>query len=147
MEGVRVAPWEGYRVVDEGMYYLDNSGIEIEGMKFWGSPWTPQYGAWEFMYRRGEPAQILWSQIPTSVNVLLTHGPSYGILDEWDGDPVGCEELQYRIQSLENLKLHVCGHIHPARGQTQNALGTQFVNAALVDNRNRPAHQPILIDL
>ena len=29
--------------------YLEDSGVEIDGVRFWGSPWTPTFMDWAFM--------------------------------------------------------------------------------------------------
>ena len=29
--------------------YLQDSGVELEGLRFWGSPWTPTFMNWWFM--------------------------------------------------------------------------------------------------
>ena len=34
--------------------YLEDSGVEIEGIRFWGSPWTPTFMDWAFMLERGQ---------------------------------------------------------------------------------------------
>ena len=35
-----------------GVTLLHNSGIEIAGLKFWGSPHTPHYHSWAFMLKK-----------------------------------------------------------------------------------------------
>ncbi|KPQ28552.1 MAG: putative phosphoesterase [Marinobacter excellens HL-55] len=53
--------------------HLEDSGIEIEGVRFWGSPWTPTFMDWAFMLDRGEPLQRKWQLIPDNVDVLVTY--------------------------------------------------------------------------
>lgn len=62
--------------------YLEDSGVEIEGVRFWGSPWTPIFMNWAFMLGRGEPLYEKWQLIPDDTDVLITHGPPQGIGDE-----------------------------------------------------------------
>ena len=62
------------------LHYLYNSSVTIDGIKFYGSPYTPRFFDWEFMYDE-EEAEDLWSTIPTDTDVLITHGPPYGIFD------------------------------------------------------------------
>ena len=40
-------------VNDPGLHYLNESGVVIDGVKFWGSPWTPRFGNWAFVAERG----------------------------------------------------------------------------------------------
>src|ERR1039458_2425934 len=53
--------------------YLENTGITIDGVSFWGSPYTPEFLNWSFMYSRGTGGQY-WDQIPRGLDVLITHG-------------------------------------------------------------------------
>ncbi len=62
--------------------YLENTGITIDDVTFWGSPYTPEFMNWAFMYPRGTSAQRYWNLIPDNLDVLITHGPPFGILDQ-----------------------------------------------------------------
>lgn len=106
---------------DTGVRVLQESGFEFKGRTFWGSPATPYFGGWAFNYQRGEEIARIWEQIPENLDVLLTHGPPYGILDTlvWNGEHVGCEELRKRLDTMENPpKAVVFGHIHHWGGQS-----------------------------
>lgn len=91
-----------------------------------------------------------WKRIPNDVEILMTHTPAFGILDQTRrGKKAGCPKLAERIEALESCRLHVFGHIHEAHGactrdrrvgDTDNELA--FVNAALHD-----ADQAIIVDL
>ena len=94
--------------------YLCDSGCEFEGYKIWGAPWTPIFYNWHFMLKREELAKK-WALIPEDTDILVTHGPPFGILDTVSPRRThrcGCEELALRLKELNNLKLHVFGHIH-----------------------------------
>jgi hypothetical protein len=67
-----------------GITALENSGVCIRGLNFWGSPFSPEFCNWSHSVERGEPAAELWKQIPLGTHVLLTHGPPVGY-----GDAVG----------------------------------------------------------
>jgi hypothetical protein len=71
--------------------YLENTGVTIDNVTFWGSPYTPEFLNWAFMYTRGSGAKY-WDQIPDGLDVLITHGPPFGILDQVapDGEHLGC---------------------------------------------------------
>lgn len=95
--------------------YLEDSGVEVMGLKFWGSPVTPRFFDWAF--NRDEDIQNHWDLIPLDTDVLITHGPPYKILDKtYRGLQVGCPRLAKKIQELTNLKIHVFGHIHESNG-------------------------------
>jgi Icc-related predicted phosphoesterase len=121
---------------DPKMTYLENSEVTINGIKFYGSPITPWFFNWAWNVRRGAPIAAAWDLIPDDTQVLLTHGPAYGILDlvtESYGRDVhqGCQDLKKRIDNLSSLKLHVCGHLHLQGGHKTVVDGKIFVNAVI----------------
>lgn len=135
-----------------GITYLENSEIIVEGIKIYGSPITPFYFAWEWNVHRGPEIAEKWKLIPEDTNILITHGPPYGILDLVEDDMSGrdrhqgCEELKKRIDQLKNLKLCIYGHLH-GNAQFVELNGVKFVNAAIVDDRHRVIHEPVVIEL
>jgi Icc-related predicted phosphoesterase len=108
---------------------LINEGIEVDGLRIWGLPVTPMYGG-AFGMSSAKDRKKLYAQIPQNIDVLVSHGPPYGILDS---DPVsglhaGCPELLDAVMGVRP-KLHVFGHIHGAYGVFQTEH-TTFVNAS-----------------
>lgn len=109
-------------------YYLDNSHIEIEGINFYGSPFTPEFSKWAFMLDEDKLVRI-WQHIPRPCDVLITHGPPLAIQDKtFDGRAAGSGSLLDRILHLKP-QLHIFGHIHEARGQ-QTFHETHFANVS-----------------
>lgn len=118
---------------DENVHYLQNSGVVIEGLNFYGAPQQPAYGGLAFNVFTKEELELVWGKIPTDTHVLITHGPPHGILDYtpfWLSSQ-GCTKLKERLKALTNLKLHVFGHIHEGYGISGH--GPMFVNAAMCD--------------
>jgi Icc-related predicted phosphoesterase len=137
-------PQEARTLVPEGVTLLIDEGCTIAGRHFWGSPWTPEYGAYYFMAHRGDQIARKWAAIPERTHILITHGPPAEILD-WTPDNhqhVGCEALRWRVDQLPHLEAHIFGHIHVAYGRTMQH-GRHFVNASLFI----PDATPIVIDL
>lgn len=127
--------------------FLQDSGIEIEGVKFWGSPWTPFFLNWAFNLKRGLPLAEKWSMIPSDTHVLITHGPTHGILDlTRHGKNVGCEDLRDALEKRLRPKLHVFGHIHEGYG-TYTRNGTKYVNACSCNEFYEPTNAPAVVDL
>lgn len=129
-----------------GIDYLEDSGIEIDGVSFWGSPWQPRFKEWAFNLDRGEPLRAKWNVIPSGVDVLVTHSPPQGILDRtFQGLPVGCEEL---LAALARVKprVHVFGHIHEGYGGVEKG-GTRYVNACNCDVRYRAVNEPVVVEI
>lgn len=129
-----------------GIKYLEDSFTEIEGFKIYGSPWQPRFFDWAFNLNRGAEMAEKWKSIPFDTDILITHGPPFGILDETPrGDFAGCEELRKRVEEVRP-KLHVFGHIHHGHGQTEK-FGVKFVNASSCDERYEPTQPPITVEL
>ena len=120
---------------------LINETVEIMGLKFWGSPITPLLGE-AFGVVSDTVRAKLYSRIPADTDILVTHGPPYGILDQTPGSHhhEGCNQLLAAVRKVKPM-LHVFGHIHGAYG-TESTNDTLFVNAALPGRdfgmRNRP---------
>jgi len=130
---------------DLGVTYLFDNDVTIDGIKFYGSPWQPEFHNWAFNLSRGEELAEKWEQIPNDVDVLITHGPAYGILDYAPiGGHVGCEELYRKIVEVKP-KIHVCGHIHDGYGQ-KTMGGIEFLNASVLNDRYEHAHKPIFVE-
>lgn len=127
--------------------YLENSGVIIDGVKFWGSPAQPEFCNWAFNYRRGAHIDRIWQQIPDDTDVLITHGPPFGVRD-WTkhGRPgIGCADLKRTVQRVKP-KLHVFGHIHGGYGEFDDGA-THFVNASLLNEAYMPVNQPIVVEI
>ena len=104
--------------LDDSIIYLENSSVEIDGIKIWGSPYSPTFGRdWAFNVNRGHDAAELWSQIPTDTDVLITHTPIYGYCDRTynTNENVGCADLYHKVHEVKP-HLHFSGHIHEAHG-------------------------------
>src|SRR5262249_2058727 len=122
----------GARHMLKNITYLEDSGTEIDGVKFWGSPHQPWFYNWAFNHpRNGNRLAQYWSLIPDDTDVLITHGPPYGILDFPFGRKAsaGCELLLDRVREIEP-RVHIFGHIHGSYGRQQIGK-TLFINACL----------------
>ena len=124
---------------------LNNSSVNIEGINIWGSPATPWYHGdrWAFNYKKADIGDI-WELIPNNTDILVTHGPAFGILDEiFDGRHVGCIQLLDKIKEIKP-KYHICGHIHEGYGIVEQD-DTIFINCSIVDVDYYPTNKPIKI--
>lgn len=131
----------------EGIIYLNDSRMEINGIKIWGSPIQPEFHNWAFNRKRGEEIKEHWDLIPSDTDILITHGPPYSILDKTINlENVGCEELLTKVQSIKP-KFHLFGHVHEGYGIDKNDLGTIFINASVLDERYRLKNDPITFEL
>lgn len=139
------APEEARKRVTNATY-LQDEAAEIDGLKLYGSPWQPWFYDWAFNLERGEPLRRVWERIPDDTDVLVTHGPPHGILDETShGDRAGCEDLLARVQEVRPA-LHLFGHIHEGYG-TERRGETLFVNASTCSVGYKPTNLPFTITL
>jgi Icc-related predicted phosphoesterase len=131
-----------------GCTYLQDSSVVIDSVTFYGSPYTPRFFDWAFNQDRGPVSAARWAKIPNATDVLITHGPPFGILDRTTaGEFAGCHDLLAAIQRIKP-RLHVFGHIHEGAGMHRaEAIGTTFVNASALGAWLRVDHAPIVFDL
>jgi len=136
--------------------YLEDSGVEIEGVKIYGSPQTPYFHGWAFNCARNQQDSIrykktlikdYWDKLDNSIDILFTHGPVHGLHDLTpSGEFVGCKDLLDTIVTkLDNCLLHICGHIHMGHGFAYK-YGKTFVNASILNERYMLAYKPIIVD-
>lgn len=122
-------------------HYLLDSGVEVEGLNIWGSPYTPTFCDWAFMQRDAALANK-WAKIPENTDILITHGPPKFILDKcMDGCNAGSDTLSKHIYNHEP-KLHIFGHIHEGYGQDHFCY-----NVSHVDFNYEPVNPIVEIDL
>lgn len=131
--------------------YLQDASHTIDDVKFYGSPWTPQFGNWAFMRERAQ-LEPVWSNIPADTDVLITHGPPHGVRDKCPNmfNPrnlvsVGCEALAARVAEVRP-RVHVFGHIHEGYGVVRDD-DTTSINAAICTARYQPTNTPVCIKL
>jgi len=123
--------------------YLEDESTTIAGLTFYGSPWQPRFQNWAFNLTRGKALQEKWDLITDNVDVLITHGPAFGLLDKiYSGENTGCEDLLTKIKAIKP-KVHICGHIHEGYGRIEHQ-GTEFINASITNERNKPTNPPII---
>ena len=123
---------------------LINESIEIERFRIWGSPVTPLYSG-AFGMSSAADRKRLYAQIPDDIDLLITHGPPYGILDAVPNSTLhaGCRELFEAVIRVRPT-LHVFGHIHGTE-VVVHTDSTTFVNAALVGPNGGIDKAPIVL--
>lgn len=127
-----------------GVIYLEDEAAVIDGVRFWGSPWQPEFNDWAFNLPRGAALAKVWAKIPTRMDVLVTHGPPDGIGDRsgWEGEErAGCVDLRARVVQAAP-RLHIFGHIHQDGGFWREGE-TAFANVTTWEC----ARAPTVIDI
>lgn len=137
----RESPAYIQKIIPQNIIYLNDSGCEINGIKIYGSPITPEFFNWAFNRKRGTEIKQSWAKIPLDTQILLTHGPPFGILDQTQKSiRTGCEDLMKAVNKIKPT-LHVFGHIHEAYGRFQNE-DTTFINASILNEVYRITNLP-----
>lgn len=132
---------------DEDVIYLEHEACEVEGIKIFGSPYTPPFYNWAFM-RNEYILERLYGVIPDDTELLITHGPPHRILDQVpSGEQAGSYALYDRIKSLKKLKHHIFGHIHTQGGKHEQIFGVNFYNVAVLNDAYKQSSGATVIEL
>lgn len=138
--------------------YLCDSGTEFEGLKIWGCPWTKRFegmnsNCMAFTVDTDKELAEKWALIPDDTDILITHSPSWGILDHFSpaskSEWFGSLSLRARVEKI-NPKLHVCAHIHEGYGKmVLKGWGkdTICINPSIMNRWYEPVNKPIQIQI
>ena len=119
--------------LDDNCHYLDGSFVVIDGVKFFGIPMFVQ----DYV---SDGLGTMIESIPDDTEVLVTHCPPLGILDDTDENYFGDARLLEKIKEIKP-KLHLFGHIHDKNGVVERG-GTTYSNACFVDEHYKAINQP-----
>ena len=122
----------------ENCFYLCNSSVTIESVKFYGVPMFME-DAMSGVYDRNI------QKIPSDTDILITHQPPNGILDYSANINYGDRNL-LEIVLKTKPKYHLFGHIHGAYG-IEKSEHTTFVNAAILSENYELMYEPILLKI
>lgn len=127
------------------VFFVEEEKIVIEDINIWYSAITPWFHDWAYNRRAGPEIEEHWKKIPEDTNILVTHGPPYGILDIVyypDGvvpkERVGCWTLGAYVKRIKP-DLHIFGHIHGSHGE-KHEEGTSYYNVAVCDEMYAPTN-------
>ncbi|MCJ1428345.1 hypothetical protein MMC29_006254 [Sticta canariensis] len=152
--------WTGWEAKQVGIIYLGEGTRRFQlknGAEFtiYSSPYQPEFGRWAFNYCRStdrfNPSTTLEAPNPVpswpEVDIMLTHGPPYGILDTtWQDEQVGCENLRHAVQRCRP-RLHCFGHIHEGWGAEKRNWSNQTTEKIEVDHARILAQRSSYLDL
>lgn len=145
---------------------LLDSGMAIDDINFYGTPWQPSFNDWAFNVDSEKELYKKFNKIPKETNVLISHCPPYGILDsvpeiEKVIDPYGkkcykevltgksnhfgSKALLDVISNRPNIKYHIFGHIHSSYG-VMSKDGINFINCSVMNEKYSMVNEPIRIE-
>jgi predicted phosphodiesterase len=157
--GFETKPIEATQIVRKypNITYLEDTMVEVEGLKIYGTPWQPEFFDWAFNVKRGSDLAKKWSEVPSNLDILITHGPAYGMVD-WveprknngrkfiDGGNVGCEDLLDAVTTRIKPKYLISGHIHCAYGEMVRD-NINFINASTLNEQYMVTNPPIIFEI
>ncbi len=124
--------------LDGNVHYLCNSGVTIDGIKFYG---VPMFMADCISCRQ----KSNYAEIPIDTDILITHSPPYGVLDFDDNIHYGSKELLQRLTEIRP-HLHLFGHIHRQHGMITDEIVT-FSNGAIMNGDYNNLGAPNILEI
>lgn len=126
--------------------YLCNDSVEIEGLKIWGSSYSPLFSDWAWM-KPDNYLKEIWDGIPKGTNIVVTHTPCYGILDQvlLKMESVGSRTLKDKIKEIKPA-IHLCGHIHESAGRYTDEK-TNYFNVSVLDDMYQLVNEPTIMEV
>jgi len=124
--------------------YLQDNEITINGVRIYGTPWTPMFNNWAFM-KEDVGLEERFRIIPDGLDILISHGPAKTILDrDNSGMSVGSGALLSRLLNMKKKpRFHIFGHIHESYGQREED-GTTHFNVSI--NEWPHINKPIVLE-
>lgn len=110
---------------ERGAVLLIDEMIEVNGLKIYGTPWSPEFNNWAFMEKE-ENLKRIFKHIPLGLDILITHTPPKGICDP---NNYGSEELR-KVVIDKKPKIHIFGHAHEGYGYHEN-INTKHYNVSV----------------
>lgn len=141
----------------EDIHLLHNESMEIDGVTFFGTPFTVNFCGWNWMNSE-EALFEMWDKvIPENLDVLLSHGPPRGYCDNCNQPIYGnTADTHIGSNSLtlilldKNPKYVFCGHIHTGDRFHTMPNGTKVYNVSCIDEAyqfNKFNPPPTVIEL
>lgn len=132
-----------------GLIDCTNKIVRLDGVRFYGFPYMPEYGTWNFGCSPGELAErfspVAKMVEDMSIDVLVCHCPPLGTLDRtadhYDrggqhiGNPALAKAMR-RWTARPMLPLTIlCGHVHESHGLVEEIAGWITVSNAATTSR------------
>ena len=140
---------------DSNIHYLQDSMIELYGLKIWGSPWvkpkTYRIGPLKPFERVAEDMRKAFLPMPHDIDILVTHVTPEVPGSRIAGNPqkkMGSEVLREVIE-VKRPKVCVCGHIHASEHHPVVWGNTVVMNVSLIGDKDRchAAYRPRIFSM
>jgi len=131
-------------IIPKNVIYLENNSVNVCNLNIYGTPVQPIFCNWAFN-KSSEELKKYWAMVPENIDILVTHCPPYGILDNCFEENVGCKLLAKELKRIKP-KIHAFGHIHEQHGIIEKN-GTKFINASNLNDNYVVSYEPIVIEI
>ena len=134
------------------VHFLCDTGIEIDGVKFYGTPWVPIISySWAF---EGDHDKLVteFAKIPVGTDILVTHSPPRILgcdIDrsiQTDSEHFGSQELTSSLMEKQP-RMAFCGHIHTGQHGGVDFEGCRLYNVSRLDEYYEIAYEPTWLDV
>jgi len=122
------------------IHLLHNESVTIDGVKFFGTPNTVNFGNWNHMNDEKSLFELWDKQMPDDIDVMLSHGPPFGYGDNCNQPVYGnTADSHLGSKALAEIILNknpqyvFCGHIHTGDRVTEMDNGTKIHNVSCLD--------------
>ena len=134
------------------VHFLCDSGTEIDGVKFYGTPWVPIISySWAFEAEH-DVLSKRFSAIPSGLDVLITHSPPRIPGSDVDrslqtnSEHFGSHELTEAIIN-KRPRFVFCGHIHTGLHGGVDFESCRIYNVSRLDERYEIAYEPTWVEV
>lgn len=142
-----------YNLTNGRCKYLEDDLVDHLGVKIYGSPWCKRFGRrWAFNASDSDLYDH-FKQIPSNIDILLTHDAPYGTSDlcygwlDWGRNPehIGNEPLRDAILE-KHPKINIHGHLHTANHDFEYLDDTLVYNVSILDENYKIVYNPLIFD-
>jgi Icc-related predicted phosphoesterase len=125
-------------------YTFINVERQLGSFNMFGSPYTPEFQHWNYMKKEDE-LFMMYDNAPSDIDILITHGPPFGILDNLEGLNLGSRALRDYVDRVQP-KIHIFGHIHGGFGH-KKINNTDFYNVSICNEAYNPINPLTIIEV
>lgn len=139
---------------------IRDKAYDFNGVRFYGTSWVPNLVGWAFYATPGKLANE-FAKIPDNTDVLISHGPPFGLcdgiyedgkdayppLDRAQIDHVGSKELRTALLERPEIDWVVCGHIHTGLHTPVKFGDTKIVNVSLLNEEYAVEFKPFFFEV
>lgn len=131
---------------------LCNQGVQLLGLKMYGTPNVPPALSSFAFTRTSEELQKIFSYIPDNLDILIAHGVPYGVgnlgvmIKKGTLQDRGMWELTEAIEK-KNIRYVFCGHVHTGSHERVEWRGKILYNTSYCDKKKMPFYNVLELEI